>query len=441
MSSLEELKRFVRKSPASRSALPGGASASLLPVPTAPTAAILLGFRDGVAYEPQELWGISHFVEHILFRGSESLPSLYEISRAVEGLGGRISAYSTRDMTGFWVKTPPGQDIAALEVLTGLLTRPALAEASIAAESAIIEQERQRELGNPALWSSLLLEELLLSPAPSSRHPVGSPAFLGGVKASVLRDYIGGVYHRGNLAAAAAGNLSPGISEALVEAASRFPAGPKREKAGFALPDRWKDARAALVASHHKSQVFLSLGWKFPVGGREDYFAFQVLNTLLGAGYTSLLNASLRERENITYLCTTRLNLYGDAGVFKIGLALADRNLERALAVIDALLADVGAGRIPPEPFADAVTRHSSNLVFRMEDSLETAKLLGHSLVREGRPFSFEEYFEGLEGVDVAHACALAAKHWTPETRKTVILTGSEAAARLFPGAVRVQGE
>ncbi|MEQ8169385.1 MAG: insulinase family protein, partial [Candidatus Eremiobacterota bacterium] len=99
----------------------GNTPAGILINKNAPATSIIFSFHGGVAYEPEDLWGISHFTEHILLRGTEKFPTLYDISRQVERIGGQISAYSTRDMVSFWIKTPPGYEEHALDLMVEVL--------------------------------------------------------------------------------------------------------------------------------------------------------------------------------------------------------------------------------------------------------------------------------------------------------------------------------
>lgn len=403
-----------------------GVPVSVLKNPAAPSLALVFLFKDGVAYEPEALWGVAHLLEHMVFRGTERHPSLYEVSRRAEGLGGRVSAYSTRDTTAFWVKMPPGAEEEALGLLVELLTRPLLRDDHLESEKTVIGQERQRELAHPGLRASLLLEELLLRPDPVSRHPIGSEESVAALDAGHLRKHLAEAYHRGAMAVSAAGCLSPDFEKRLASALARFPAGRSRGKAAF----RGAPAPAepvVLLPSHHRTQIHLSAGWRFPAP-EEERWAWQVLNSLLGVGYTSLLNVLLREKEALTYLCTTKLVFHGEEGVLKINLALDDKDLGRVLGLIEGLLAEVSSRKVPEALFDEALVKHAANQVFQLEDPVETARALGHGLP------SFSQALESLEAVEYGRAAELAAR-LSPAGRKVVLHTGSPRAREAFPGA------
>jgi len=404
---------------------------SIISLPRSNSTSIAINFRNGVMYEPEELWGISHFIEHILFRGSRLFPSLYEISRAIEGIGGKISAYSTRNFSSFWVKTPPGFEDQALNILCDLLTNPLLEPDDISSEREIIVQERFRERSNPSFYNSLLIEEILLSPLPISRMPIGSEEVIYSLNPQILSKYIKKYYNRNNLFIGAAGNIQQDFRDNLKDFSGRFGSGNPPTKADFVVDNNFEGKKIFYLRSNHKTQVFLSAGWKIMINNPADVFAWRVLGSILGAGYTSLLNKKLREDENITYVCTTGLNFYGNTGIFKINLAFADRNFRRVLSGIQDVIEGISSGDLDDRIFAEGKIKHASNLLFRMEDNLETAKILSQFLLNENRFFSLRDYLTSINNV-TREKVINAAKVLNKENRKILFQTGSESAISNF---------
>jgi len=433
MEILKSLKKFTLKFPIESFLIDDHTQAEIFKNPHSPTVSIVFSFRDGVLYEPYEEWGISHFIEHILFRGTKKFPTLYELSRAVEGMGGQVSAFSTRDMTAIWIKVLSGCEDTALTVMEELLTAPLLKEEYIDSERLIIHQERQRELNNPSFFTSLLLECLLLLPEPVCRHPVGKDEFINKINGDLLGNYIKKFYHKKNMAIAVAGNTKKNFIKKLEGMLKKFPQGETVKKAGFKINSNLNKGKVFHLPSHHKNQAYLSLGWKFPVKSRQEIFNWRIINTLLGAGYTSLLNRLLREEKNITYLCTTRFNVIEKTGIFKINLALADKNLIEAIKLIECLIDDLKKGKIEEEIYSEAVIRHATHVVTRMEDSLNMAKLIGQFMMGEEGAFSFAGYLEELEKTNLSLAGELAGKHLINKNRKILIQTGSEDVKKNFP--------
>lgn len=404
--------------------------------PGAPTATLLFCMRAGVRYESADHWGASHFLEHILMRGTDRYATLYDITRRIEGIGGQTSAYSTRDLAAYWVKLPPGQEAVGLDILTQVLFHPTIRAEFIDAERAIIRQERQRERTNPSAFTSQAVESLLLLPGPISRHPVGEDAELARMTPDFVRSFLQESYHRSNLVVAAAGNLAPDL-EALVDAAlADVPDGPPAVPAEFSLDSRLVGQKVVVHPSAHREQVFVALGWRFPVASRKDLITWRVVNTLLGSGYTSLFNQSLRENESLTYVCSTALNSYAGTGIFKMHMALADRDLERALDRVESIVDDVAKGRVARDIFHEAAVRHAAGVIFRCEDSLEVARLLGHSLARDDEVFHLDAYIREVQAVTMEEASALVKEHLVPSERRLLLHTGSPRVQQCYPDAV-----
>jgi predicted Zn-dependent peptidase len=412
---------------------------SVVENPDSPTNTIMAAFKDGVAYEEENLWGISHFVEHILFRGTESYPTLYDLSRAVEGIGGQVSAYSTRDLAAYWVKSPSGSEDKSCGILSELLCRTSLKDEFIGMEKEIIKQERLRERNNPTFFNSLVLEQLLLSPDPISRHPVGIDSIVEGFDSTVLRKHIDRYYHGNNLFIGAAGNFSGSFIENMKNLVTCFPQGETPQAADFRVESDYPDASHYHIKSHHKNQVYLSVGWRIKPEDERELFAWRVLCSILGTGYTSLFNRVLREEENITYVCTTNFNLYDESGVYKINLALNEKNLKRAVELIDQIIGDVSQKKISREIFDEAVVKHASNVLFRMEDTCEIAKILSQNLLRNKQDFSLVEYFRSLDKVDFDEVASIASGLLENKSKKVLMMTGSELIEKCFSDVLVIE--
>ncbi|MFA5138179.1 MAG: pitrilysin family protein [Elusimicrobiota bacterium] len=408
-----------------------GVPVSTLRMPSTPSLCLLVSFQDGVAYESEADWGISHLLEHLLFRGTASYPTLYEISRRVEGAGGRISAFSTRDMTAFYLKAVAGQEELCVEMLSELLLKPALDEASFPSELAVIEQERRREEGNLPLVASQLSESLVLAPDPICRHPIGWLPLLKNLRAAALREHLRAAYHLGSLSVAWAGALRPDLSALTESFVSAFPAGPARQRTSFPVRPPG-DGADIVVVPRGRGQAHLSLAWPFPVPDRRTQTAWRVLNTLLGAGYSSLLNWTLREKHALTYLCVTRLNFYGKKGVFRVNLSLGPSDIPEAIERIDSVI----HGRIGAQVLQEALRRIATDRLMRLEDPLETA----HGLLAPPS-LSPAEALQDLADIQPADLERLCAEHLRPELRKTAVVSGAKEAARLFPQAAMLQEE
>lgn len=400
-----------------------------------PTASVLVSFRSGVAHEEPRDWGISHFIEHMVFRGSRKFPTLYEISRAAERMGGRISAFSTRNMISFWIKTPPGHEEEIFSILDDLLFHSEFRSEFIVKEKEIIKQEIFREINNTSLYNSLLMEEILLSPSPSSRHPIGVESNISEFNSSRLFDYINSNFNRSSLFISASGNLSTTFKKHLNSFLEGVPSGVAPAKASFKMENKYRNNNTFIHKSHHKNQAFITIGWKLPEELDSRIIAFRLLNSLLGSGYTSLLNRMLREEKNLTYLCTTQLNCYDKESVYKINLSVSDANALNAISLIHEIINNISTGNIDMDSFNEAVIKHCSHILFKLEDSLEAAKMLSSEYGRNNMPFSLKKYFNDISKINPDQISEIANIYLNSNSSKTLIQTGSESLIKALPNA------
>ncbi len=402
----------------------------------APQVSLFCAVRAGVKYESADNWGLAHFLEHILMRGNERYPTIYDIARRVEGVGGHVTAYSTRDIVVFWAKVPRGCEDLGLEVLDQILFHPTFKPEFIEAERTIIKHERLREQNSPVAYASQALEGLLLEPSPLSRHPVGLATTLEAITPEVIRAFAQQYYHRSNLLLVASGSVGAGLEPAIERYIASEPEGPAVKPADFSCASPCLDAPVVLMPSLQRQQVFLAAGWTMPVKDRHQMIAWRVANTLLGSGYTSLLNQTLRERESLVYLCNTAITVYDELGIFRISMATLDENLPRVLAEMERIISQVAEGRLDEDIFYEAKVRHAASVIERCGDPWEAGRLLANTKLREGVVFSAWDYLQELESVTLEEVSALVAAHWTPERRRMLLCTGSERVRREYSQAV-----
>ncbi|MCR4783610.1 MAG: insulinase family protein [bacterium] len=431
-------KSFAQNKASQRIAEVATAPCVFYPYQDSPFSYIMAAIKAGVRYESQEDWGASHFLEHILMRSTEKYATLYELSRHVEGIGGQTSAYSTRDLTAYWVKVPTGCEELGLDLLSQILFKPTLKQEFIDLERSIIVHERQRELVNYGRYTANALESLLLEPNPMSRHPVGTDESLARMTPDYLRAFLKKHYHAGNIVVVGAGQPDPSFAGKVEAFLKEAPPGETSKPANFMVESQYPDGSVIIKRSPHKEQVFISMGWRFPVLTDLDLLTWRVINTLLGAGYTSLLNWELREKHSFTYVCNTAMNVYDGMGVFKLHMAMHDRDLPQALGIVTRIIADLASNKIDRKAFDEAVVRHAAGLVTRWQNPLEAVPLVAHLLSRDGRLFDLAGYLSDLEKVKMDRAAELVSRWLAPQDRLVFVCTGSDKVDNMFAQTYRI---
>jgi predicted Zn-dependent peptidase len=393
--------------------------------------AIIVTFRDGVAYESEEEWGISHFLEHLHLLGTPEYPSLTAISRELECQGGQISAFSTRDSTNYWVKIPSWGGEPAFRVLSSVLSNSNFDSPSIESERTIIFKEMDRERSNFRLYNSLNLESALLS-FPIGRYPLGSRDSVNSFSSDFLRRYAAEVYGRRNCSIAVCGAFEEKALKACIE---RFyhslPEGRERHLSPPGKSDGYGTGEILEMEYPTLSMVNMVLGWVIDEDMKEQWLPLSLLNTLLGVGFSCLLYQVLREQHHLTYLVSTQLTAYsaGSGGTFRITLDIEPARAGEALVLIGEVIAGIGEGRITERDLSRSRAQLWGNLVLRMDDPMEQARFLSRRILQNSGPLSLAGMKEEIFGVSGRDLALLAGRYFMEEKMKISVAGSRDALA------------
>lgn len=402
----------------------------VMPQPQAHSISILCSFRDGVAYETEQEWGISHFLEHLNFKGTPQYPSLTAISSALEGEGGQVSAYSTRDATSFWAKVPPWSHRTAFSVLASLISNTDFKDEAVEQEKPIIIQEMERERANARLYNGLSLEDRLLRPHPMGRSPLGDAVSIEKHKAPEISEYKKRVYCSSNCSLVIAGAIDEDeardcaltISHAMHE-------GEAREQSLHMQAGSEDDRRKVYHCEYPGlSQVNIAAGWLIQdPDAHLRWLDWSLVNTLIGVGFSSLLYRRLREEHQLTYLVTTQLKLYEPSGTFRIILDTKPEHVKTSIAHITDIFSELARKGVRKDDFERARAQLWGNLTIRTEDTMEYARILGRRIFMEEPATSLAEIGSTIENLSPSIVEELASRHFTEDTM-VVSLAGSAEA-------------
>lgn len=301
-------------------------------------ASVSLGIWVGVGgrYEPAPLSGVSHFIEHLLFKGT-SHRSAKQISQDVEGIGGYLNAFTTEELTCFYSKARHEKFDELLEVLMDMFLNSTFAPVEIHKERNVIKEELAMYLDQPQHHVLELLNETLWPNQPLGRSLTGTPETLDAIRRKELLEFRQRNYVSGSTIVAAAGNLDHGqILKAVSSFARRLPGG-TRPSFDLAIEEQ----RAPRLRLFHKAteQTQVAIGIRACSRHDQRRFALRLLSTALGENMSSRLFQVLREDNGLTYSVCSSLSFFDDAGALVISAGLDTDKLERTLALISQELA------------------------------------------------------------------------------------------------------
>jgi predicted Zn-dependent peptidase len=339
--------------------------------------------------------GLSHFIEHMLFKGTANR-SAEDIARSVDSIGGNLDAFTAKEMVCFNTKVLDEHLPVALDVLSDLVLNPAFREEDIEKEKGVILEEIKMDADSP----DYLVHEIFSSNFWKD-HPLGKPILgtretVKGFNQGMVRDYYRCVYTPSNLLITAAGNLG---HERLVSLArERFEtlpaATPEPAQASPAT-----HARISLKSKKDLEQVHVCLGVpSYPIP-HEDRFTCYVLNTILGGGMSSRLFQNIRERQGLAYAVFSELNPYSDTGCLSV---YAGTSLESAKQVVESVLkefTDLKQRTAPAEEVRRAKDHLKGSLMLSLESTSSRMSNLARQEMHFRRFFTLDELAESIENV------------------------------------------
>jgi predicted Zn-dependent peptidase len=351
--------------------LPNGLRIVTTPMPSTQAASVNVFVGVGSRSEPKHLNGITHFLEHMVFKGTEKRPDAIQIAQEIEGAGGTLNAYTNKEFTCYWNIVPFDRLPTALDVAADMLLHSKLEQEEIDRERAVVQQELKRNHDNPGSWAGRLIGTAVYGEQPPGWDVGGTVELVQQMQRPDFIAHINAWYRPANVVLSVAGNVS---HDQVVElAAPLFGAMPPGDIPAVQPYDPAVRGPRVVTDSRKVDQCNLYLG--LAIFGRDDpdRYAIRVLNDVLGAGMSSRLFREVRERRGLAYSVGSGYGFLADAGTFTISAGV---NRDRLTETIRVCLDEVDRLRDQPVP-EDELRRAKDHTIGRFRLGLETAHSLG----------------------------------------------------------------
>ena len=359
------------------------------------------GSRD----EDEPRAGASHFLEHLLFKGTPSWGAA-EIAEAVDEVGGDMNAFTTKEYTTFYIRLLSEHLPLGLDVLGAIMTDPALAPADVDAERQVILDEILMHADEPADLAAEQCIGAMFPVHPLGREVLGVPASVTALGPAEIRRFFDLHYRTGNMVVAAAGDVDH--DQLAAEVDRRFAA-----RSGGVAPSRTPpDAPAEdlVVSRRPTEQVHIVLGLRGPGRHSDDRWALAVLNHVLGGGMSSRLFQEIRERRGLAYSVWSERTHYDEVGSLTVSVGTAPEHAREVLGLVHAELDRLGDKGISDRELAVAKGHLRAETLLSLEDSGARMSRIGSSLLLHGHVLSVDALLERVEAVTRAEVAAVAAK-------------------------------
>jgi predicted Zn-dependent peptidase len=415
--------------------MPNGLRVVTQPMPDARSVAVGLFVGVGSRHEDAPHAGLSHLLEHLVFKGTARYPDPGELSEAVEGCGGSVNASTDRELTVYSAKVPAAAAGRGLEVVSELVLRPALRRADLVAEKPVIVDEIRMYQDSPGDHIFTLFDELLFDSHPLGREIAGTPGSVRRASREAVVAHWRRWYRPEHLVLAVAGAI--GHEQVVHTAQGWFEQdgwldevrAPQAPAVAVVAPEP-EPARGLRLVHRRLSQGNLALGMPGVSRADEDRWALDLLGAILGDGMSSRLFLELRERRSLAYDVSTFSATYSDCGTFGVHAGFDPDQAEAVVAAVLEQLERVVQDPVSPQELERARAYTRGRLELRMEDSGAVAAWLGTGESLLPRILSVEEVIERLDAVTPDDILRVARRCARPDQARLAVLGPFRSRAR-----------
>jgi predicted Zn-dependent peptidase len=409
--------------------LAGGLRLVVTAMPTSQAAAVAFFADVGSRDETPELNGLSHYIEHMLFKGTERRPTPQEISEAIEGAGGSLNAYTSKELTCYWNNLPYERVETGIDVVADMVQRSLIPAEEVDRERTVVQQEIRRAHDTPGSYVGELLGYATYGDQPIGWPVAGSLETVGAMTRDHMVEHMERFYTAGNCVLSVAGNVDPAhIAEVAERAFDSLPAGealPKSEAAAV-RPEGYVRIDERELEQTNIALSTLGIGRKDP-----DRYALDVMNTTLGRGMSSRLFREVRERRGLAYSVSSGGARYRDIGNVTVSAGVTRKDQEQALEVILGELQ-----RLVDEPMSDEELQRTKDYAagsFRLglETPMALAQRFGNQLLQDGEIEPPDETVERIRAVTAEDVRRVAGRLFEPRRFSIAVVGPSAPAERL----------
>ena len=407
--------RDVRKT-----VLPNGLRVISESMPAVRSVSVGVWLNAGSRHETAAETGITHFVEHMVFKGTENF-SAKEIAVSIDSLGGHLDAFTSKETTAFTAKVLDEHLPRALDILADMAQRPTFADDDIEREKGVVLEELKMDEDNPDYLIGDLFAGSFWKDHGMGRPIIGNRRSIENFSKTQLRGFFERAFTPANLLLTAAGNVA---HEMLVEQARQRFAGP--DSAPAAEPPQPPAPTPEIVLRDKPSleQVHLTLGVEtFSVKDARRYAGF-VLNTLLGGGFSSRLFQKIREEAGLAYAVYADLGLYSDTGCLSVHAGTSLDSLNRVIEYALREFRDLKENLVPETEIRRAKDQLKGSLMLSLESTGSRMSNLARQEACHGRCFSFDETTAAVESVTRRQIRDLA-NEWFRQERLALAVLGN----------------
>lgn len=381
--------------------LNNGSRVLLAPQAGTETVTVLVLVKVGSRYEPANVNGISHFIEHLLFKGTRRRPTSLDITKELDGVGADFNAFTAKDHTGYYVRVNHENLELALDIVSDMLMNPLFNEADIEKERGVISEEINMYEDNPLLMIENFFEEAVFSGNSLAKLISGPKNIIQKITKNEITDYFYKNYASKNVLIAAGGKINSLKTKKLIRNYFAQPPvrHPNKQTTTYQkFASRQKFSRIK-IKTKETEQVHLALG--FPGYSLTDprLYPLSLLSIILGGNMSSRLFMEIREKLGLAYYIKAYADSYEDTGAFAVYAGLDKQKIELAIKIIIKELQKIISEKVTPQELIRAKEFVKGKTILRLEDSSQYVQWLAAQQLFKNKIETMQQHLRKVESV------------------------------------------
>lgn len=404
------------------------------PMPGGQSTTVLVLFAAGSKYETKDINGISHFLEHMFFKGTKKRPTTLALSEYLDRVGGEYNAFTGQEMMGYYAKVAPEYLDMALDWVSDILLNSKFDAREIDKERGVITEEINMSLDNPARLVGDLWEERLYGDQPAGWKILGTKENVAKLPRQEFLKYFTSHYQTKNAMVCVAGKIDKDIAKKVAKYFSRLKKGEGQTKIAV---KEFQTRPAALVYHKTTDQTHLCLGVRAFDMFHKDRYVLTVLAAILGGMMSSRLFISVREKKGLAYYVRSAAEYYTDSGFFVTQAGVANDKVGEAIKAILVEYKKVCAQKINVLEITKAKDWLKGSLRLGLETSDELASWLGLQELLRKEILTPEQIFSKIKAVSQTDLQRVARDIFQPE-KLNLALIGPFKKKETFEGLLKL---
>ncbi|MCA9370898.1 MAG: insulinase family protein [Candidatus Peregrinibacteria bacterium] len=382
----------------------------------------------GSRYETESERGISHFLEHMFFKGGNRYKNTKEVSMAIDAVGGEFNAFTGKEYAGYYVKVAAEHVNLGCDVLGDMLCNASFPQEEIEKERGVIIEEDRMYQDTPMYRAGWDFEELMFGSAPLGWDTIGTHAVINSVQQADFQKHKDLLYTPDNLVIAFAGNIKD--TQALELADTYFGSMSGTKGREFAPLSHYGSEKVYL-RTKKTEQSHLVIGVPGVSSQHEHHFAHKLLAVILGGNMSSRMFLNIREAKGMCYYIDTDTDSYLDAGSLSTRAGIDQSRLDEAIKLIINEYDKVVEGGVEQDEVERAKSYLKGSIILSLEDSEELAHFYGKQQLLYPEVRDIDQYIRAIEAVNKEEIDALAASLLTHDNLRLAVIGNTDNKAAL----------